>query len=109
MTKVIQGVRSYELSPDGSRMVLVKQDPTPAEKKAAAKDEQDVDVEETRPPWVVDRLLFKRDRVGYLDRRRDHLYLIDVATREIAQITSGDFDDSQPAWSPDWALHRFCQ
>jgi dipeptidyl aminopeptidase/acylaminoacyl peptidase len=41
------------------------------------------------------------DYVGYLDSRRTHLYVFDLATEEINQITSGDFDDSQPAWSPD--------
>jgi dipeptidyl aminopeptidase/acylaminoacyl peptidase len=26
---------------------------------------------------------------------------VDVASRDIRQVTSGDYDDSQPAWSPD--------
>ena len=50
---------------------------------------------------MVDRLQFKRDTVGYLDRRRTHLYVFDVAAKSLTQVTSGDFDDDEPAWSPD--------
>src|SRR6202034_3580296 len=52
-------------------------------------------------PWVIDRLQFKQDRIGYLDHRRSHLYIFDVASKALRQITSGDFDDSEPAWSPE--------
>jgi len=55
----------------------------------------------TPPPFVIDRLQFKQDTVGYLDHRRDHLFLFDVASKKVTQITSGDFDDNEPAWSPD--------
>ena len=93
LTEFKQGVRSYEWSPDGTRMLLVVRDPSPA----------DLD-EEPRPnprPHVIDRLQFKRDYAGYLDRRRTHVHVIDIAVRETRQVTSGDFDDSGPAWSPD--------
>ena len=63
----------------------------------------DLDTEE-RPhprPYVIDRLQFKEDYVGYLDRHRSHVYVVDVASRESRQLTFGDYDDSQPAWSPD--------
>ena len=93
LTEFKQGVRSYEWSPDGTRMLLLVKDPSPA----------DLD-EEKRPnprPWVVDRLQFKRDYVGYLDNRRTHVYVIDIADRNTRQVTSGDFDDGQPTWSPD--------
>ena len=53
------------------------------------------------PPWVVDRLQFKQDYIGYLDRRRTHLYVLNVDTGKQTQLTFGDYDDSQPAWSPD--------
>lgn len=93
LTDLRQGVRSYEWSPDGTRMLLVVQDPSPA----------DLD-EETRPnprPYVIDRIQFKQDYVGYLDDRRTHVYVIDLADRSVRQVTFGDYDDSQATWSPD--------
>jgi dipeptidyl aminopeptidase/acylaminoacyl peptidase len=99
-TKVRQGVDSFEWSPDGSRMVLVIKDPKPGEtEEENEKDNQDE--KKTPKPWVIDRLQFKQDYVGYLDRRRTHLYVLDVDTGEQTQITFGDYDDSGPAWSPD--------
>src|SRR5207302_686845 len=49
----------------------------------------------------AERLQFKMDDIGDLDRRRTHLYVFDLAAKSLTQITSGDFDDSEPAWSPD--------
>ncbi len=101
-THTAQGVKAFEWSPDGKRILLVLQDPTPEELEAKAAEEKGERYEaKTPPPWVVTRQQFKLDYVGYLDSRRTHLYVFDLASGEIAQITSGDFDDSEPAWSPD--------
>ncbi|MGB2644764.1 MAG: S9 family peptidase [Candidatus Acidiferrum sp.] len=99
LTDIAQGVGDFEWSPDSTRLVLILRDPRPedtedGDKAAGGKPK-------TRPPYVIDRLQFKRDTVGYLDRHREHLYVYDVAKKGLTQITSGDFDDSQPAWSPD--------
>jgi len=96
ITDVKEGVSGYEWAPDGERLVLVIKDPEP-EKGPAAKTKSGAEIAE---PWVIDRLQFKRDYVGYLNRLRNHLYTYDLATGEAVQITSGDYDDSQPAWSP---------
>ena len=113
LTEAIQDVDDFAWSPDSKRLVLVLRDPTPEElEEAKAKDkdkpasgEKDKDSKpkkpKTPPPVVVDRYRFKTDTVGYLDRRRTHLYTFDVASKAVVQITSGDYDDSEPAWSPD--------
>jgi dipeptidyl aminopeptidase/acylaminoacyl peptidase len=109
LTETPQSVDDFSWSPDSHRLVLVLRDPSPEELEAAKDKGKDKDGEatvekekkKTQKPWVVDRLHFKEDTVGYLDRRRTHLYTFDLATKTLTQITSGDFDDSEPAWSPD--------
>jgi dipeptidyl aminopeptidase/acylaminoacyl peptidase len=106
LTDTAQDVDDFEWAPDGKRLVLVLRDPAPDELEAAkAKDKSDDGAKDKKPktpkPWVVDRLQFKRDTIGYLDRRRTHLYVFDVAAKSLTQLTSGDFDDDEPAWSPD--------
>ncbi len=88
ITSVEQGVEGYEWSPDGKRLVLLIRDPKPSPEEAPV-------------PWVIDRLTFKADYVGYLDRRRGHLYIYDIDTKSVMQITAGDYEDYSPAWSPD--------
>jgi len=39
--------------------------------------------------------------VGYLNRLRAHLYVFHIDTKAVTQITSGDYEDYSPAWSPD--------
>jgi len=105
LTDVPQGVDDFEWSPDSTRLVLILRDPKPEDLEAAKDKDKDKPAAaakpKTPPPFVIDRLQFKRDTVGYLDRRRTHLYVFDVVSKKSTQVTSGDFDDSEPAWSPD--------
>jgi len=88
LTDIEQGVSGYEWSPDGSRLLLMIQD----------KLENESDEPQ---PYVIDRLQFKRDYVGYLDRRRTHIYTYTPGDTAATQITFGDYDQSGAAWSPD--------
>ena len=95
LTKVIQGVSGHEWSPDGKRLLLSIRDPKPEE---LTKDKKD---DKKAKPFIIDRLQFKRDYKGYLDRYRTHLYTYVPGDSTAIQITSGDFDDTSPVWKPD--------
>ena len=106
LTNTVQDVNAFEWSPAGDRVVLVLQDASPEDLEAAKKKEEGKADEERKEktrtrPWVIDRLHFKEDEIGYLDRRRAHLYVFNLTDGKVKQITFGDYDDSEPAWSPD--------
>ena len=114
LTDTPQDVQDFAWSPDSSQLVLVLRDASSEELEAAKENKDETVADRARAaeseakdkkkapkPWVIDRLQFKLDEVGYLDRRRTHLYVFDLAAKSLRQITSGDYDDSEPAWSPD--------
>ena len=97
LTDMKGGVGSFEWSPDSKRLVLVASDPDPDAPDPEAKG----DVKKTPKPIVTRRIQFKRDYEGYLRELRSHLYVFEVDKKASVQITSGPYDDAQPAWSPD--------
>jgi len=95
LTDIIQGVGDYAWSPDGNRLLLTLTDPKLAE---LTEDKSDDD---KAVPYVIDRMQFKQDYSGYLDRRRTHIYVYTPNNETTIQLTFGDYDDSNPVWSPD--------
>ena len=61
----------------------------------------------TPQPYVIDRILFKKDYVGYLDRTRTHVYVVEDRMAEAVQLTFGDYDDTDVIWSPDGRFIAF--
>ncbi len=110
LTSVEQGIDDFEWSPDGRRLLLSitdeelpwePGDTTDAEADDEAAGDDAAPDEDGPRPAVIDRLQFKRDYRGYLDRRRTHLYVWELETESLTQITDGDYDDAGAAWSPD--------
>lgn len=98
-TDVTQGVNSFEWAPDSQRMVLLIQDESDNDKADRAAKEKGEEPDEH--PYVIDRLQFKEDGVGYLGRTYTHLYVITGREADPVQLTFGQRDDSEPDWSPD--------
>lgn len=95
VTNILQGVSGHSWSPNGNRLLLSIKDAKPEQLTKSKEDDK-------KPkPYVIDRLQFKRDYTGYLDRFRTHLYVYTQGDSNAVQITSGDYDDSGAVWSPD--------
>ena len=95
LTKIPQGVNEHIWSPTENKLLLVLTDPKPEELTLTKEDDKKA------KPYVIDRRQFKQDYVGYLDRYRNHIYTFTPGDSMATQFTFGDFDDSDPAWSPD--------
>jgi dipeptidyl aminopeptidase/acylaminoacyl peptidase len=94
LTSTKDGIDDYSWSPDGKRVVLALHDST-------------ADADSAPHPIVLDRYQFKQDIEGYLDKHRVHLWLFDVETNALTQLTSGDHDEMMPEWSPDGSAILF--
>lgn len=96
VTKLKGSVADYVWAPDGQRIALIIRDADPDSLTAGQKAQK-----KTPPPLVIDRFQFKQDVDGYLNQQRQHLYVFDVATRKLVNLTPGGYDEHLPAWSPD--------
>ena len=56
---------------------------------------------ERRPTKIIDRALYKFDGEGYTYNRRSAVFIVDLQSCEVRQLTNGDSYDDAPAWSPD--------
>jgi dipeptidyl aminopeptidase/acylaminoacyl peptidase len=97
-------VRTLSWSPDSKRLAVVVGDKDPDEVESESGKSDD---SKTAKPIVIRRLQFMRDGDGYLRELYNHIYLVDIASRAATQLTSGSYDDDEPAWSPDGAQIAF--
>ena len=102
VTTFERGIDTLNLSPDESRLLLSFKGTV--EQKSGGQDPVQTPAQPPKPaPWVITRLHFKEDAEdGYLTGdRAEHLYIYDLKTQALRQITSGDYTESEAAWSPD--------
>lgn len=92
-------VSDFAWSPDGMQLALIVKDPKP--------ETGDEDNKDKPQPIVIDRFWFKDDGVGYLDNRRDRLWLYDLPSGSLLRLTDGDFDEAFPVFSPDGSKLAF--
>ncbi len=86
-----EGVESIAWSPDSSRIAFARR------VRDEAYEEED---DRRRPPRRFTRVFHKLDSVGWTGDRRKHVFVADLEGGE-RQLTDGDCEDDEPAWSAD--------
>jgi dipeptidyl aminopeptidase/acylaminoacyl peptidase len=55
----------------------------------------------TEAPRVVDQLVYRRERTGFLEDGFEHIFLVPSEGGAPRQVTSGDYNHGAPEWTPD--------
>jgi dipeptidyl aminopeptidase/acylaminoacyl peptidase len=98
LTDLKEDVSQAAWSPDGT-LVFV------ARVRDQGYEETD---EKKRLPRRIKRLRFKLDNEGWTFDRPQHLFTVPAdGSAEPTQLTSGDYEDENPAWSPDGSRIAF--
>src|SRR5215467_13769983 len=83
----------FTWSPDSTQIAFVSSTPDPRAAEASG------------DPMVITRYLYKPDAgegmTHFNDNQRLHIFVVDVATKQVRQLTQGNFDEHSVAWSPD--------
>jgi dipeptidyl aminopeptidase/acylaminoacyl peptidase len=90
----LRGVSSLAWSPSGTHIAYTAHAPFDA---ATAH----IYLDEASGARHIRALPYKTDADGLLDGRRSQLYVLDVATGSIRQLTAGDADAGGAVWAPD--------
>jgi dipeptidyl aminopeptidase/acylaminoacyl peptidase len=93
ITNFKNGAGSFQWSPDGKRLVCLSRT-GPSDNRPENRERSDV--------RHYTHISYKFNDTGWFDDKHSHLFVVDVASGNSKQITTGDdWDDTDPQWSPD--------
>ena len=104
LTSLKRGAGAAVWSPDGRRIAF-----SASVDIAEIADQEGQSDEKGKAPRVkiITRVHHKADGEGFLEALHTHLFVVDVESGACKQVTDGDWDDAEPAWSPDGSSVAF--
>jgi dipeptidyl aminopeptidase/acylaminoacyl peptidase len=98
------GVEAFAWSPESTRIAYIARVPEPGRYGT----DNDVPPEK-EPPRRITTFQYRLDNLGFTNDRRLQVFVVDALTEgaEPVQLTRGDYEHGDPAWSPDGAVVAF--
>ncbi len=81
--------KNYAWSPDGKYIAYVAADPSTGDDRS-----------DPNAPVEIDRTMYKT-RTGFSDNKITRIYLVDVASGSVKNLTPGGYDSHSLTWSPN--------
>lgn len=107
LTTMRWGAGNVQWSPDGKKMLFMSSvgsddKPETLTKEMDKAEKEKVAKERTDKAFLVDNLHYKSNGQGLLPvpKRKGQIWVIDTETKEAKQLTCGDYNVSNPVWSP---------
>ncbi|BCJ74759.1 serine hydrolase [Catellatospora sp. IY07-71] len=97
LTTLPLGAGAPVWSPDGTKIAFA----SAVDITADAGEDDAARTRRGRAPIVTERVDYQADGAGLLRGMRKHLHVLDLASRQVRQVTEGDWHAGDPSWSPD--------
>lgn len=108
LTDLKSGAADPVWSPDGSKIAFTSKVGPEGMVLLAEETDEDRKREEAKSDVkIITTLRYKLDGEGFLDERKRHIFVVSASGSRPEQVTSGDWNDVQPAWSADGGLIAF--
>ena len=95
LTDLRHGVGAPEWSPDGTRLVFAARVGGPPEPVT------EEDKRKSKPARVITAMKYRFNGEGFIYDRRSQIFVVSADGGEPRQLTEGEYDHVDPAWSPD--------
>ena len=99
------GVGDPQWSPDGRWIAFAGLEPKQGQTEGA--DVKEDAPEEKSDVRVITNIRYKMNGRGFLPDRRSQIFVLDVESKALTQVTKGEYDCREPEWSPDGKFLAF--
>jgi len=106
VTRLTRSPGDLEWSPDGTRLSFTMDVPAerPTSENWKISLPRPPGAEWTDDPRIVERLVYRSDRRGYLEETFEHVFVVSADGGTPRQLTRGDMDHGAATWGPGGTL-----